>query len=77
MSCWGEEDTAHTRCGCIDEANHQWVFWDHFSQAGRLLGDVAGQGFKVIEVVSEVSGDLDTVLVSMGQAQLQGTEQTC
>ena len=34
-----------------------------------------GQGFKVIQVVSEELGELNTVLVSMGQAQLQGPKQ--
>ena len=34
-----------------------------------------GQGFEVIQVVTQVPGDLDSVLVGMRQPQLEGAKQ--
>ena len=46
-----EEDTAYAWLSGVHGSDHQWVVWHHFSKACRLLGDVMGQGFEVIQVV--------------------------
>ena len=40
-------------------------------------GDIPGEGLKVGEVIVKEMGDLDPVLVRVGESQLQGTEEAC
>ena len=70
-----KQDPAHAWLCCIDGSDHRWVVWNHFCQMGWSVGDVRGQGFEVIQVVLEVLGDLDPVLISMEQPELQGAKQ--
>ena len=71
-----KEDTPHAWLGSINGSNHRWVVRHHFSYVCGSLGDVLmGQGFEVIQVVMQVLGDLDLVLVSMRQPQLEGAKQ--
>ena len=70
-----KEDTTHTGLSGINRSNHRGVVRHHFSNASGSLGDVMGQGFEVIQVVTKVPGDLDSVLVGMRQPQLEGAEQ--
>ena len=72
---WSKEDTIHAWLSSVNRSNHRWVVWHHFSNACGSLGVVPGQGFKVVQVVMQVLGDLDLVLVSMRQPQLEGAEQ--
>ena len=70
-----KEDTTHTWLSGINRPDHRWVVGHHFGNACGSLGDVMGQGVKVIQVVMQVLGDLDSVLVSMRQPQLEGAKQ--
>jgi hypothetical protein len=71
-----EEDAAHAWLCRVHGSDYRRVVGHHFSQAGRPLRDVTGQCFEVVQMVSEVPGDLDPVLVGMGQPELQGAEQS-
>ena len=70
-----KEDTFHTWLSGVNRSDHRWVVRHHFGNACGLLGDVMSQGFTVIQVVMQVLGDLDSVLVGMRQPQLEGAEQ--
>ena len=47
-----EEDTSHAWLSGVHRADHRWVVWHHFGKVCRSLGDVTGQGFEVIQVVT-------------------------
>ena len=60
-----EEHSPHAWLGGIDRANHRRIVGHNLCKKSRMVGDAAGESFKVHQVGPEVGGDPHSVLVGM------------
>jgi hypothetical protein len=71
----GKGYSSHARFGSITRPNYNGVIRNDFGQASGPTDKAVGQGFKIIQVPSEMRGDTDAVFIGMLEAKLKGTEE--
>ena len=74
---FSKEDATQARLGRVDRTDHRRVVRHELSKVCGASCDALGEQFKVSQVVLEVVGDVDTVLVGMGEVKLKCTKEAC
>jgi hypothetical protein len=69
-------NTPHARLGSINGANTRWEIGDNFRKLGGAKVEVSGQGFKVVELSTDMGIKANTVVVGMADPRLQSAKQT-
>ena len=71
-----EVDPTHAHLGGIGGSGERWFLGDDLREVGSPVAKTCREGGKGVDVVPEGTGDSDSVILGLGERQLQGAEES-